>query len=71
GVALVSTAAPGTVRGVTGTAGDDAGPVPAALVAVTVTSYVVPLVSPPSSHVVAPVVVHVISGPDGGVAVTV
>ena len=45
-VALTPVGAPGTVAGVTLLEGDDAGLVPALLVAVTVNVYAVPLVSP-------------------------
>jgi hypothetical protein len=51
--------APGMVAGVTALDGDDAGPVPTALVAVTVKVYEVPFVSPVTVQVVAPVVVQV------------
>ena len=54
--------APGTVTsgtGVTAADGDDAGPVPALFVAVTVNVYPVPFVNPDTTQLVAPVVVHV------------
>lgn len=43
---LTAVGAPGTARGVTAAEGTDAGPVPPALVAVTVNVYAVPLVKP-------------------------
>ena len=48
---------PGTVLGVTAVLADDAGEVPAALAAVTVNVYAVPLVNPETVADVAPVVV--------------
>jgi len=60
GVADTAVGAPGTVLGVTAALGDDAGEVPAALVAVTVNVYAVPLVRPVTVAVVAPVVVAVL-----------
>jgi hypothetical protein len=60
--------APGTVRGVTAALAADAAEVPAALVAVTVNVYAVPLVRPVTVADVAPVVVAV--APPGA-AVTV
>ena len=56
GVADTPVGAPGTVLGVTAALGDDAGEVPAALVAVAVNVYAVPLVSPETVPVVAPAV---------------
>jgi hypothetical protein len=55
-VAITAIGDPGTVPGVTATLGDEAGEVPAALVAVTVNVYAVPLVSPVTVAVVAPAV---------------
>ena len=49
--------APGTVLGVTAVLANDAGEVPAALAAVTVNVYAVPLVNPETVADVAPVVV--------------
>jgi hypothetical protein len=51
--------APGTVAGVTLADGLDAGPVPMALIAVTVKVYGVPLVSPETVQLTAPVVIQV------------
>lgn len=51
GEALTALGAPGTVRGVTGADGADAVPGPAALEAVTVKAYAVPLVSPVTGKV--------------------
>ena len=45
-VAVTAVGAPGTVAGVTAADAADAGPVPTALVAVTVNVYAVPLASP-------------------------
>ena len=47
--------APGTVEGITASDGEDGEPVPAALVAVTVKEYEVPLVSPVTVAVVSAV----------------
>ncbi len=52
--------APGMVDGVAGGDAADAGPVPMALVAVTVKVYAVPLVRPVTVHDGVPVVVHVL-----------
>ena len=46
GAAVTAVGAPGTVAGVTAADAADAGPVPTALVAVTVNVYAVPLASP-------------------------
>ena len=56
GVAATAVGDPGVVRGVTGTEGALAGPVPAGLDAVTVKVYAVPLVRPLTVHVVVDVV---------------
>lgn len=56
-VAVLSVGAPGTVRGVADRT-FDAGPVPAALVAVTLNEYEVPFVSPVMAQDVAPLVVQ-------------
>ena len=53
--------APGTVAGVAAADGAEAGPVPDALVAVTVNVYAVPFVRPLTVQLVAPVVVHVLA----------
>ena len=53
GLAVTDVGLPGTVRGVTGAEGALAGPLPAALAAVTVKVYAVPLVSPVTVQVVA------------------
>lgn len=58
-VPVTAVGAPGTVAGVTADDADDAVPVPAALVAVTVNVYAVPFVKPVTVAVVAPVVVAV------------
>jgi hypothetical protein len=58
GVAEFKVGALGTVRGVALSA-FEAGPVPAALVAVTLKEYEVPFVSPMTLQSVAPLVVHV------------
>ena len=50
GVAATDTGAPGTVRGVTGADAALAGPAPAALEAVAVKVYAVPLVKPVTVH---------------------
>jgi hypothetical protein len=57
-VAALRVGAPGTVRGVAFRA-FDAAPLPAALVALTVNEYEVPLVRVVTAQVVAPVVEHV------------
>ena len=67
-LAVASFGAPGTVFGVTADEAPEAEPAPAALVAVTVNVYDVPLVRPVTVHEVAPVVVHVF---EPGVEVTV
>lgn len=59
GVAVTAVGAPGTVFGVTAELAADAAEVPAALVAVTLNVYAVPLVRPVTVAVVAPVVVAV------------
>jgi len=51
-VAVTEFGTPGEAAGTMGADGDDAGPVPRALVAVTVNVYVLPLVSPVTVHVV-------------------
>ena len=56
GVAATAVGDPGVVRGVTGAERALAGPVPAALEAVTVKVYAVPLVSPVTVHLVVDVV---------------
>ena len=53
GIAVTPVGAPGTVTGITGLDGAEAGPVPTALVAVTVKVYAVPLVKPVITCVVA------------------
>src|ERR1035437_3034199 len=68
GVAVTAIGAPGTVLGVTAALALDAGEVPAALAAVTVNVYAVPLVRPVTVAVVAPVVLTVAPS---GEAVTV
>ena len=67
-VAVTAVGAPGTVNGVTAALADDAREEPAALVAVTVNVYAVPLIRPVTVAVVAPVVVAVCPP---GAAVTV
>jgi hypothetical protein len=57
-VAVLSVGASGTVRGVADRT-FEAGPVPTALVAVTLNEYDVPLASPVIAHVVAPSVAQV------------
>jgi hypothetical protein len=59
GVEVTATGAPGTVRGVTAAEAAEAGDVPTALVAVTVSVYAVPLLRPVTVADVAPVVVAV------------
>ena len=59
-VAVPMVGAPGKVEGVAGGDGAEAGPVPSALVAVTVNVYAVPLVSPVTVHEVAPPVVQLL-----------
>ena len=56
GTAVTPVGAPGTAAGVTAALGDEGGEVPAALVAVTVNVYAVPLTRPVTVAVVAPVV---------------
>jgi hypothetical protein len=62
GVALTLVGAPGSPAGVTAVDGVDAGPVPAALVAVTMNVYGVPSVSPVTAHGLAE---HVVVAPPG------
>jgi hypothetical protein len=59
GVAVTAVGAPGTARGVTAALATEAGEVPAALVAVTLNVYAVPLVRPVTAAVVAMTVVTV------------
>jgi hypothetical protein len=59
GDALTPLGASGTVRGVTLADGLDGRPVPDPFVPVTVNVYGVPLLSPPTVQLVAPVVEHV------------
>ena len=59
GTALTAVGAPGTAAGVTADEGDDAGPVPTVLVAVTMNVYAVPSARPVTSAEVAPPVVAV------------
>lgn len=59
-VALPMVGVPGKAAGVAGADAAEAGPVPMALVAVTVKVYDIPLVSPVTVHEVLPVVVQVI-----------
>ena len=70
GVALTAVGAPGTVIGVTALDGDDAGPGPASLVAVTVNVYAVPLTRPLIVCGV-PVVPALSSVPPAGIEATV
>lgn len=58
--------APAGTAGVTGADADDAGPVPIALVAVTLNVYAVPLVNPVKSHVKANTNVHPAGGDTTG-----
>src|SRR5260370_40411290 len=67
GVTSRPAGAPGTVAGVTELDGDEAGPVPTALVAVTVKVYLVPLVRPLTVALVAvPLALAVIPPGDEG-----
>jgi hypothetical protein len=68
GVAVTAVGAPGTVLGVTAALGKEASELPAALAAVSVNVYAVPLVRPVTVAVVAPVVLTVAPS---GEAVTV
>ena len=69
-IAVTPVGAPGTVAGVTAFDGAEAGPVPTALVAVTVKVYAVPLVSPVTMWLV-PVVPALLSTPPAGFEITV
>src|SRR5215831_16053642 len=68
-VAVTAVGAPGTVAGVTALDAAEAGPVPAALVAVTVNVYAVPLVRPVTVAVVVLPLVLAVSPPGADVTV--
>src|SRR3954464_13067919 len=59
GTAATPVGAPGTLRGVTGAEGAEAGPVPTTLLAVTVSVYAVPWVRPATVALVAPMTLAV------------